>query len=82
MGNNNFKPECQLVGKNSNIFNLMGIASITLKENNLAEKAREMCSRVMESESYYEALNILGEYVIIVGDELKMNDESLRMKLE
>lgn len=82
MGNNNFKPECQLVGKNSNIFNLMGIASITLKENNLAEKAREMCSRVMESVSYYEALNILGEYVIIVGDELKMNDESLRMKLE
>ena len=82
MGNNNFKPECQLVGKNSNIFNLMGIASITLKENNFDEKAREMCSRVMESVSYYEALNILGEYVIIVGDELKMNDESLRMKLE
>lgn len=82
MGNNNFKPECQLVGKNSNIFNLMGIASITLKENNFDEKAREMCSRVMESVSYYEALNILGEYVIIVGDELKMNDESLHMKLE
>lgn len=44
MENNSFKPECPLLGKDSNIFNLMGIALRTLKENDLGEKAREMCS--------------------------------------
>ena len=75
MENNNLKPECVLLGKDGNVFNLMGIASRTLKENDLGEKAREMCSRIMESGSYDEALNIIGEYVTIVGDEQGMSDE-------
>lgn len=82
MENNRFKPECPLLGKDGNIFNLVGIASRTLKENDLGEKAREMWDRVMESGSYDEALNILGEYVTIVGDEAKMEDESFHIKME
>ncbi len=82
MENNSFKPECPLLGKDSNIFNLMGIASRTLKENDLDEKAREMCSRIIKSGSYDEALNIIGEYVTIVGDEPKMDDESFHIKME
>ncbi|MHB1406286.1 MAG: hypothetical protein ACYCV0_11940 [Desulfitobacteriaceae bacterium] len=82
MENNRYKPECPLLGKDGNIFNLAGIASRTLKENDLGEKAREMWDRVMESGSYAEALNIIGEYVTIVGDEPKMEDESFHIKME
>lgn len=72
-----FKPECPLIGKNSNIFNLMGIAQRTLKECGMAEEGQEMCNRVIHSSSYYEALNIIGEYVTITdGSESSEFDES------
>ena len=82
MENNRFKPECPLVGKDGNVFNLAGITSRTFKENHLGEKAREMGDRVMASGSYDEALNIIGEYVTIVEDEPKMEDESFHIKIE
>ena len=63
------KPDCKLIGEDGNIFNLMGIASRTLKQNGLKDEAKEMCSRVTSSGSYYEALNIIGEYVNITGDD-------------
>lgn len=31
------KPNCPLIGQNGNIFNLLGIASNTLKENDMAD---------------------------------------------
>ena len=81
MGNKSSKPECPLPGRDGNIFNLAGIASRTLKENGLNKKAREMWDRVMESGSYDEALNIIGEYVTIVGDEPEMDDVSFHIKM-
>lgn len=64
------KPDCALIGQDGNIFNLLGIASHTLKQNGMADEAKEMCSRVTSSGSYCEALNIIGEYVnIIDGSE-------------
>jgi len=81
MENKSFKPECLLLGKDSNIFNLAGIASRTLKEIGLNEKAREMWSRVMDSGNYDDALNIIGEYVTIVGDEPEMEDGSFHIKM-
>lgn len=60
-----FKPDCVLIGKNGNIFNLMAIASKTLKEHDMKDKAKEMCLRVTSSGSYEEALCIIGEYVNI-----------------
>lgn len=61
------KPKCNLIGANGNIFNLMGIASRTLRENDMPEKAREMGNRIMggEAGSYSEALGIIMEYVEI-----------------
>ena len=59
------KPDCELIGQDGNIFNLMGIASHTLKQNGMADEAKEMCSRVTSSGSYCEALNIIGDYVNI-----------------
>ena len=68
------KPDCALIGQDGNIFNLMGIASHTLKQNGMADEAKEMCSRVTSSGSYCEALNIIGEYVNIT-DGGKQSDD-------
>ena len=64
-----FKPNCPLIGQNGNIFNLLGIASHTLKKNGMAEEAKEMSSRVMSSGSYGEALGIIGEYVNVTSED-------------
>ena len=63
------KPDCPLIGADGNIFNLMGIASQTLKEYGLADQAREMRERITQSGSYGAALCIIGEYVNITGTE-------------
>lgn len=63
------KPDCALIGQNGNIFNLLGIASHTLRENGLKGQAKEMTSRVFASNSYQEALGIIGEYVNITDSE-------------
>ncbi|MEA5024863.1 MAG: DUF4314 domain-containing protein [Desulfitobacterium hafniense] len=57
------KPDAPLIGANGNIFNLMGIASRTLKEAGLGKEANEMFGRASASGSYEEALSIIGEYV-------------------
>lgn len=62
------KPDCPLIGQDGNVFNLIGIASRTLKENGMAE-ASEMSSRVFASGSYSEALSIIDEYVNITSSE-------------
>ena len=68
------KPDCELIGQDGNIFNLMGIASHTLKQNGMADEAKEMCSRVTSSGSYCEALNIIGEYVNITDSSGQSDD--------
>ena len=57
------KPKCPIIGTDSNVFNIMGIASKTLKRNDMAEESKEMCSRVTSSGSYDEALGVIMEYV-------------------
>jgi len=59
------KPKCKLVGEDGNVFNLIAIASKTLKRANLGEQAKEMQERVFKSGSYEKALNIIAEYVDI-----------------
>ena len=55
------KPDCALIGTNGNVFALLGMA-------------KEMCSRVTSSESYCEALNIIGEYVNITDGSEQSDD--------
>lgn len=76
------KPDCALIGEDGNIFNLMGIASRTLKEHGMAEEAKEMCERVRSSGSYYEALGVIGEYVNITSSEDMTEDESEGIALQ
>lgn len=62
------KPDCALIGQDGNIFNLMGIAARTLRENDMAAEAAEMTERITHgAESYDQALGIIGEYVNITG---------------
>lgn len=68
------RPKCALIGQDGNIFNLMGIASRTLKNNDMRDLATEMCNRITSSKSYDEALCILGEYVEIT-DEAGLDEE-------
>lgn len=65
------KPDCPLIGENGNIFNLIGIAARTLRENGLQKQAKEMQERIMGGEcgDYHAALNVIGEYVNITGQE-------------
>lgn len=69
------KPDCPLIGKDGNIFNLIGIASKTLRDNGMAEQAVEMRDKVRASGSYEEALYVIGEYVNITSED-EMNEEA------
>lgn len=65
------KPKCALIGQDGNIFNLMGIASRTLKRKKMSKEATEMCNRITSgAKSYDEALCIIGEYVDITDEEV------------
>lgn len=63
------KPDCPLIGEDGNIFNLIAIASRTLRRNSLQEQAEEMRARITggECHDYCSALNVIGEYVNITG---------------
>ena len=69
------KPKCALIGQDGNIFNLVGIASRTLKRNGMYEESKAMSDRVFSSHSYDEALNIIGEYVEITDEAGLEEDE-------
>ena len=73
------KPNCPLIGQDGNIFNLVGIASRTLKRNGLTSEANEMTSKVYKSGSYEEALGIIGEYVNITSVDDHDEDMDLDM---
>ena len=80
------KPNAPLIGADGNIFNLLGIASRTLKETGMEKQANEMFDRASASSNYEEALNIISEYVnFIEKDGLKQTEndaEQFGMRLE
>ena len=57
------KPKMNLVGEDGNVFVILGRASRALKQAGMPEQAKEMFDRVTSSGDYYEALNIISEYV-------------------
>ena len=72
------KPDCPLIGRNGNIFNLIGIASQTLRQHDMEEQAAEMFNRITKCQSYDSALNIIGDYVNITSVQ-QMEDMSMDM---
>ena len=58
------RPQAELIGADGNIFNLMGVASQSLKKAGFQKEAEEMIKRITTSaQSYDEALGIIQEYV-------------------
>ena len=77
------KPDCPLIGQDGNIFNLVGIASRTLKAHGMPEQAKEMAGRVFSCDSYHKALCIIGEYVNITSaDREAERPHSIRQQLK
>ena len=74
------KPDCPLIGQDGNVFNLIGIAARTLRENGLADQAKEMRTRAMDSGSYDQALGVIMEYVNVtsVYDDMDEDDDWCR----
>ena len=73
----NTKPDCSLIGRDGNIFNLIGIAGQTLRQHHMEEQAAEMFHRITQRQSYDSALSIIGDYVNITSaqqtDEMSMD---------
>jgi len=59
------KPKCKLVGTDGNVFSLAGKVVSTLKKKGFKEEAKEFSSRLGECGSYGEALNLMGQYVVV-----------------
>ena len=76
------KPDCALIGQDGNVFNLVGIASRTLRRNGMMGQAKEMTDRVFASGSYHEALNIIGEYVNITSVDEPERRPSVRRQMK
>ena len=60
------KPECSLIGQDGNVFNLIGLASRTLKKAGMKEQADEMIGKCFNAGNYDEALRIIMDYVEVV----------------
>jgi len=71
------KPDCPLLGADGNVFNLIGIASRTLRKNGLHDQVTEMRERAMSSGSYDEALGIITDYVnpVFIHDDMDEEDD-------
>lgn len=56
------KPKAKVIGENGNVFNLLAICTLALKRNGQRDKVKEITEKVFASQSYDEALTIMGEY--------------------
>lgn len=74
------KPMCSIIWADGNIFNILGIASRTLKDNGMTEEAAEMYNRVTSSGSYDEALCIITDYITPCSEE-ELDENSLSQQL-
>jgi len=59
------KPRCKLIGKNGNVFNIIGLVRKALREAEQPEKAKEFSERAFAAESYDVVLGMADEYVEI-----------------
>lgn len=59
------KPKAKVVGKDGNVFNLIGICREALVRAGQKEQAKEMQEKIFRSKSYDEALSIMSKYCIL-----------------
>ena len=70
------RPLCPIIGADGNVFNILGMASRTLRRNGMADEVQEMYSRVTSSGSYEQALCIITEYITPCSQE-ELDEDSL-----
>jgi hypothetical protein len=56
------KPKVKLIGADGNVFNLIGLASRSLKRAGQPDQAAEFTSKAFRAGSYGEVLVLIGEY--------------------
>lgn len=66
------RPKMELLGRDGNVFIILGAAAGLLIKEGMDQQANEMYKRVMQSGNYYQALHIISEYV---ETELSVSDE-------
>lgn len=76
------KPKCPLIGTDGNVFNLIALASRTLKNSGMSDAAKEMSARVTSCGSYHEALGIIMEYVDPVDEQEMATDVDARFIMD
>ena len=64
--NSTKKPIAKVLGKDGNVFNLIGICGRALKQAGQREKITEMQSRIFSCSSYDNALSIMSEYCELI----------------
>jgi hypothetical protein len=64
--NEKIKPIAKVIGKDGNVFNLIGICGRALKQAGQREKISEMQSRIFSCGSYDNALSIMSEYCELI----------------
>lgn len=69
------KPKMELLGRDGNIFSIMGTASQLLQMAGMHDQNREMIDRVTSCRDYDQALHIISEYV-----ETELSAEQLPKK--
>lgn len=66
------RPKMELLGRDGNVFVILGAAAGLLIKEGMDQQANEMYKQVMQSGNYYQALHIISEYV---ETELSVSDE-------
>ena len=59
------KPKCKLIGKDGNVFNIIGLVSKALKKEGMSKEADEFVKKAFSSESYDAVLCLCSNYVEI-----------------
>lgn len=57
------KPECKLLGKDGNVFNIIGLVVKALQRTGLKEQAEEFKEKAFACNSYNEVLSLTMKYV-------------------
>ena len=71
------RPKMELLGRDGNVFVILGAAAGLLIKAGMDQQANEMYERVMQSDSYYKALHIISEYV---ETELSVPDKESQIR--
>jgi hypothetical protein len=56
------KPRVKLIGKDDNVFNLIGLCSRALRNAGMPDEAKLMTTECMSADSYHGALAVMMKY--------------------